>query len=145
MKTKIVLLVLMLILPIVQAETTLTCPTDGVTHSFFSTLVVIMFCLIGATFIMRKSDNFFDIITSLLAVFLSFMLSSLSINQKVYTSTSMVNSTDAVVTSYEIFNSTSTHYFFILISMIMVLYTVFAVTEILIQTYKNIIDNRYNM
>ena len=105
---------------------------------------VLVFVLMGATVLLRTNEEYLDVLCAFLTIFLAFMCAQLSISQKVYTAYSEITSTDETILVYDTFNSVFVHWFFMLVGVLMVLYTCFLIIEILIYTYKNIIDRRYN-
>ena len=129
-------------------EDTVYIPADTYASTpliLYLVLGILAVALVGMSGILYNHDNYLDIISGFMGIFLSFTVSIMSINGTVYTSTSKLMSNGAFVTNYEIITSEMMHYLFLLIGMIAVLYVVILVYQVITESYKNILIRRYDL
>ena len=89
------------------------------------------------SFLFRGSERYIDIILGFIGIFICFAVALMSISGDVYVSTSDINVGNVFVTYYESITIVPLHYFFLLIGMIVVINTIFSLSEIIINSYKN--------
>lgn len=102
--------------------------------------------LVFLAFLLKNTENYSDIVAGFMGTYLSWYVSQHAISGSVsIITTALIGTTDQFATDYEIVTFPALHYFFLLISMISLVYTIFLVFGIIVQTYKNIIDRRYDL